>query len=510
MVGVELPGEDRLPAGPQRELALALHDLYRGAGRPPLRRIALEIRADSQYPDTVSHEAAGAMLRGQGTPRWSKLECLVRFLAVKHHPRLEPEEQVDRFLSLWNALSLPAIPPQGSGAPRIRVPDVTATRPGSAPVPAIVGFVPYTNMKFTGRADVLAEIDERWKAEPDSAKPLALYGAIGVGKTQIAVEYVRRRISDYDVIWWVNAGELSSMLESLAVLAVRLRVAEPEAASRSDVEDAAWLALEALRRGDPHKNWLLIFDNPDNPEDVLDLLPHGPGNILITSRSPRWRDRVGAIGVGPLSRPESIEFLGRATYKKIRVEDYGRLAEELGDLPLAMAQAADSMTSGMSIEQYLQSLSSQPLELLNDNKPSGYPEPMAAACARAIKRAGDENPRAVELLRILAFFGQQPIPLETIRMKSPDNEPALPGQLSLSSQSRVLADPVAQGRAIRTIRDCGLADVDSEHDTIRVHKLIQLLVRAGLAADASEEEFRHDARVLRMRAAFLNQGDQRP
>src|SRR5205823_1175505 len=119
------------------------------------------------------------------------------------------------------------------------------------------------------------------------------------------------------------------------------------------------------------------------------------------------------------------------------------------------------------IGQYLQSLSDQPNTLLDENKPSGYPMPMSAACAQAVKKAEEENPQAVELLKLLAFFGTQPIPLETIRTKSFDNEPSSPGQPTISAHSRALvANAIAQGRAVRTIREYGLADVDPEHDTI--------------------------------------------
>jgi len=101
MVGIEPPGEDRLPLGPERDLVLALHELYSGAGRPGLRRIAEAIRDASAFPDTISHETAGAILRGEGVPRWSKLECLVRQLSDWHHKKPDPDEQVARFHRLW-------------------------------------------------------------------------------------------------------------------------------------------------------------------------------------------------------------------------------------------------------------------------------------------------------------------------------------------------------------------------------------------------------------------------
>ena len=102
MVGIELPGEDRLPIGPVRNLVEALHGVYRGAGRPGLRRIAKAI-TEGDFRDTVSHEAVSDMLNGKSVPRWSKLECVVRQLAVWNSPRLDPDSTAARFLRLWEA-----------------------------------------------------------------------------------------------------------------------------------------------------------------------------------------------------------------------------------------------------------------------------------------------------------------------------------------------------------------------------------------------------------------------
>ena len=103
-VGVQLPGEDELPGSPERDLVVALHGLYSGAGRPGLREIAKAV-IDGDFRDTVSHEAVSDMLKGKSLPRWSKLECVVRQLADWNAPRLDPEVTAARFLQLWQAAS---------------------------------------------------------------------------------------------------------------------------------------------------------------------------------------------------------------------------------------------------------------------------------------------------------------------------------------------------------------------------------------------------------------------
>jgi CRP/FNR family transcriptional regulator, cyclic AMP receptor protein len=102
MVGIELPDEERLPAGSARDLVIALHELYRGAGRPGLRRIAKAV-ASSDFTDTVSHEAVSSMLNGEHVPRWFKIDCVVRQLAVWNAPQLDPGRTAELFLSLWEA-----------------------------------------------------------------------------------------------------------------------------------------------------------------------------------------------------------------------------------------------------------------------------------------------------------------------------------------------------------------------------------------------------------------------
>jgi hypothetical protein len=118
MVGIELPGEDRLPRGQARDLVVALHGLYRGAGRPGLRRIAEAVRSRDDLRDSVSHETISDMLNGKGIPRWSKLDCVVRQLAEWNTPMLDPLRTAKCFQRLWGAAvgdSLDLIPNRAGG-----------------------------------------------------------------------------------------------------------------------------------------------------------------------------------------------------------------------------------------------------------------------------------------------------------------------------------------------------------------------------------------------------------
>ena len=97
--------------------------------------------------------------------------------------------------------------------------------------------------------------------------------------------------------------------------------------------------LDALRRGEPYRRWLLVFDNADKPEDIAASIPGGPGDVVITSRNNRWAATVETVEVNVFSRYESTEFLTRRVSTNITESDASPLAQELGDLPLALEQA---------------------------------------------------------------------------------------------------------------------------------------------------------------------------
>ncbi|MBS2548640.1 toll/interleukin-1 receptor domain-containing protein [Catenulispora sp. NL8] len=105
MSGLHLPGLGNLPAGALRDLTEALHELYRDAGTPGLRKIATAVNEDDRFRDTVSHQKVSAMLHGDGAPKWSKLEPVVLLLAQWSTPRRDPREEAKRFKHLWDTVS---------------------------------------------------------------------------------------------------------------------------------------------------------------------------------------------------------------------------------------------------------------------------------------------------------------------------------------------------------------------------------------------------------------------
>jgi hypothetical protein len=372
----------------------------------------------------------------------------------------------------------------------------TGAKTASGRVPEVWGQVPSRNKNFTGREELLDQLSATLESQVTAVLPRALHGFGGVGKTQVAIEYCYRRAASYDVIWWIPADQPSLVLGALAALAPHLGL---PAATATGIKDAAEAVLEALRRGEPYARWLLVFDNADEPDDLKDFLPQGGGHTLITSRNQGWKGIVETLPVDVFSRSESVEFLARRVSASMPGPMADRLADELGDLPLALEQAgALQAETGMSVREYLDLLSEKTQELLAESKSSEYPVSMTAAWRLSVAKLNDTQPDALELLRCCAFFGPEAIPRDVFRRGS---EPA--GQ----SLGAILSDPIRLTRIIRALGRFALATVDPSSRTIQVHRLIQALVREDIPA-AERGRLRHDVHTLLAGAAPAEPGDE--
>jgi TIR domain len=105
-------------------------------------------------------------------------------------------------------------PTEAPGYPGNRLAEASVTEiprfPGELPPVWNVPFHP--NPFFTGRDQFLAELQARLQAPNVAARRVALIGLGGVGKTSVAVEYVYRYHADYELVWWVNGAQPTSLV----------------------------------------------------------------------------------------------------------------------------------------------------------------------------------------------------------------------------------------------------------------------------------------------------------
>ena len=321
--------------------------------------------------------------------------------------------------------------------------------------------IPARNLTFTGREDLLAAVRERLQAG-HAAVVQALYGMGGVGKTQLAAEYAHRFGGSYDLAWWIDAEQGGLIGDQVSGLGQALGCIPAETGN----EAARAAVLAELRQ---RSRWLLIFDNAEAPADVTPWLPGNGGHVLITSRERGWDEVATQVEVDVLTRPESIEMLQRRV-PRLTEADADRLAAELGDLPLAIVQAAGFMAnSGMSASQYLSLLQTRAGQLLDRGAPGSYPRSLAAATALTAARLADHDPAAADLASLCAFLAPEPIPEDLFT----DAAGLLPGELAARA-----ADPLAWRQTLVHMARQSLARVD--HRGLQMHRLTQAILRDRL------------------------------
>ncbi|MFD9542057.1 FxSxx-COOH system tetratricopeptide repeat protein [Streptomyces sp. NPDC060022] len=359
---------------------------------------------------------------------------------------------------------------------------------GASPGPRFPGTVPRIwnapprNPGFTGRSLVLERMRDQLGGGMAVVlpQPQTLYGLGGVGKTQVALEYVHRFMADYDLVWWISSEQSDDVVASLAELAVRLG-----AQGGDDMASASLEAVDLLRRGVPSDRWLLVFDNADDPERLRRYFPQGgSGHILVTSRNQAWSQHGDALPVDVFLREESIEHLQRRA-PGLSVEDAAQVATAVGDLPLAVEQAAAWIAeTATPIGTYLEQLARQAPQVLSLNQPAGYPEPVAATWNISIERLKERSPAAVRLLQLCAFFAPEPISADLLYSKEMIE--------ALKPYDSSLQEKLVLGRVIREIGRFALAKVDQVSNSIQVHRLVQAVIKAQL----SEEEQRQARHVV--------------
>ena len=360
----------------------------------------------------------------------------------------------------------------------------------SARQPDIWEKVPERNKNFTGREDLLLRLRQGISTVTAVVpQPRALQGWGGVGKTHLAIEYAHRYRSHYDLVWWIPSDQRVLVPSALAAMAPHLNLPP---ASATGIDEAAEAVKRTLESGEPYRRWLLIFDNAEDPAAIKEFIPRGPGHVLITSRNPKWEDDFETLQVDVFNRDESLAFIDKRTRTRVDEEAAARLADKLGDLPLALEQAGALMYEvGISIDEYIELFDEQASQLLNVNKAPDYPLSMTAAWRVSVSRLQDHQPEALDILRYCAFFGPEPIPRDVFRRGAEGLSPRL---------SRILSDPILLIRCLGLLRRFALARMEPTARTIQVHRLIQKLLRDDLPRE-EQEEFQHQVHLLLAGAA---------
>ena len=203
--------------------------------------------------------------------------------------------------------------------------------------------LPPQNLQFTGRTKELQLLSDIVKgASKDQRKVAVLHGLGGIGKTDIAVQYVWQNLAAYTSVLWIHSTTTEILRRSFMIAAQNLvqhlaanyapgqpdytviacdlgiaglinasghLIYNPESDDQERIVGALpkWLSMEG------NDQWLLVFDNVDDIK-VIVKEKHFPqsssGTIIITSRrrgSAHWG--TGSFEVEGLKHDDALSLL---------------------------------------------------------------------------------------------------------------------------------------------------------------------------------------------------------
>lgn len=346
--------------------------------------------------------------------------------------------------------------------------------------------VPYgRNAYFTGRDELLMTLRERLASPRDSLPAIqALTGIGGIGKTQIALEYVYRYRQEYQTVLWARADTP----ENLAADGLRL-AGGLDLPVRNNAEPE--IVLTALKRWlQQHPDWLLILDNVTDLRLVSAFLPaQYYGHVLLTTRVQDPNPAIPSLPVPGLEVEDGARLLlSRARLAppslaengepSTQYQQAGEIVHLLDGLPLALDQAGAYIEEmGESLEQYLRLYQDQRMKLLSfrGQDDSSHPASVSATFTLVFEQVEQLHTPAADLLRLCAFLHPAAIPETLLIVETPSGKQ--PGPL-LS-----IFDRAELNLALEVLLLFSLVKRDPGNRSLSVHRLVQAVIK-----DAMEEQ----------------------
>ena len=293
---------------------------------------------------------------------------------------------------------------------------MTTRHPSASPTRIRFGSRPVLAAGFVRRQGQ----DELFYAVFAHSEPrTVLTGMRGSGKTQLAAAVAARCEEEgWPLVAWIHAASRKEILAGLYEFALRIGIDAPK---NIPLEVIVQRLLDRLRSAEAADR-LFVFDNVENPDDLRHLIPEGAGvRTLITTTRHLDRDGPGwlRLTVGAFKREQSITLLCERTGDTHR-EAADRIAEVLGDVPLAITQAAaTAQQGGYALSDYLDRLSHHPLEsrmgcLEGANYPDAVGIALLMAYEQVLEQLRSKHPQqeriAVSLLDALSLLAASGVP----------------------------------------------------------------------------------------------------
>ena len=353
--------------------------------------------------------------------------------------------------------------------------------------------IPYwQNPFFTGREDILANLERTFTSTQTPLQAQALSGLAGVGKTQIGVEYAYRHTSSYQAVLWVHADSPEILLSSFVYLADVLDLPERHEANQPSIVRAVKRWLQQ------HSRWLLIVDNLEEIDLLRDMVPSPhSGHILVTTRSHHTGHLAHRIALEPMQVDDGALLLLRrakllppgAALEEVSEADNAvakKIVEAVHGLPLALDQAGAYIEeTERSLSDYVDLYQQYASSLLKRRGASGHdhPAPVTTTFSLSFEKLKALNPTAIELLEFCAFLHPDAIPEEMLI----GGASALPPLLRTT-----VTDPIKFDQTIEDLLKFSFIRRKSDQHIL----IVQAVVKEAMSEEQQREYMEQVVRVI--------------
>lgn len=352
-------------------------------------------------------------------------------------------------------------------------------------------FIPYNpNPSFTGRHDDLLNLYLKMigNLNKTGLNQVGLVGMGGIGKTQLAVEFVYRFSFSFEGgIYWIDATDHEQWLRRFIVIAkAQLRLETQGSAPLQTSEE--WLhALQKYFIENPPT--LIVMDNVPDPDHLHDeqvfqgvkgLTPLTLGcDLLFTTL--RHFDLPGTLqqNVGVLSKEAAYTIITRRRKPDAPdQEKYARdICDAVGRLPLALVLIEGYLSNytSVSFADYYAELSRQGLDVIDQNNvavaslATRHQTSVAVTLRIQWRMLKDKN--AKQLFKLASLFPQASfIPNARLGLLS-----GIP--LTISGISRPLDE------AFNTLYSLSLIEKSLKKDSVTLHPLVRDFAQRQIEAN---------------------------
>ncbi|MFF8646753.1 tetratricopeptide repeat protein [Streptomyces griseoluteus] len=281
--------------------------------------------------------------------------------------------------------------------------------------------------------DRVGEMDRlRAAVEPGVGNRVyVLHGLGGCGKTAVAYTLFHHATNRAGRLGlWVNASDPTSLRAGMLAVAADRGASDGELmGARSGLRPAADLVWHYLDHSD--QPWLLVLDNADDPAILRDggwLRTSPTGTVVVTTRqaAAHWWPGADLLQFGVLPREEAALVLRDLAPHAGSIDDAAEVADRLGRLPLALTLAggflAHQVIDPWSLADYGRRLDGStgldPIEFIEQGAaaigedPRRLPSRTWQFSLDALAAQG--LPEAAHLLRLLACWSSDPLPLSVL------------------------------------------------------------------------------------------------